>query len=64
MGFYIVMSIQHFDIEPSPDNIINLPVPVKIETKMSGYLPVYETLEDAKTDFPDSQIFEGKLTIN
>ena len=58
---FVVMSIQHFEVEPSPDNLINLPIPVKIETKMCGYLPVYETLEDARNDFPDSPIYEAQF---
>ena len=61
---FVVMSIQHFELEDSPDNISKLPLPITIQTKMSGYLPVYETLEDARADFPNNPIYEAKLIIN
>ena len=61
---FVVMSIQHFELEDSPDNLYRLPLPITIQTKMSGYLPVYETMDDARADFANSQIYEGRLVIN
>ena len=47
---FVVMRIQAFELEP-----INCPFPVKVETgKLKGYLPVYETLEDAMEEYPES----------
>jgi hypothetical protein len=50
---FVVMRIQSFDFESK-----SLPLPVQIETKMMGFLPVYATREDALTDFPNAQITE------
>jgi hypothetical protein len=59
---FIVMKIQDFKFEESPDNILHLPFPVKIEPgKMIGFVPVYETKEDALSDFPGAVIAEVVL---
>jgi len=58
---FVVMSIQDFEVEPSPKNVIRFPFPITIERgKMIGFLPVYNTREDALSDFPASQVLEAK----
>ncbi len=54
---YLVMSQQDFELEPSPENRFQLPLPVVVDKgKMVGYLPIYNTMEDALADFPESTI--------
>ena len=56
---FVVMSIQDFEVEPSPKNVIKFPFPITIERgKMIGFLPVYNTKEGALSDFPNSQVLE------
>jgi len=56
---WVVKIIQNFEVEPSPKNVISFPFPVVIdEGKMIGFLPVYETLEDAKADYPNADYME------
>lgn len=51
---FVVMKIQDFVFEP-----VNLPMPVSIDKgKLKGFLPVYDTLEDAMEEFPDSEYVE------
>ena len=55
--YVVVMKIQPFELEQSPKNILRLPFPVVVETgKMIGYLPVYNSIEDALTDYPDTEL--------
>jgi hypothetical protein len=58
---FIVMILQRFELEESPKNILKLPFPVKIETNMIGYVPVYETYEQAHNEYPDKDIVEIRL---
>jgi len=59
---FIAMSIQDFDMEPSPNNLLKFPFPIKVEAgKMIGFLPVYETREAALSEYPDCQILEARL---
>ena len=54
---FVVMKKQNFEFTS------NLPLPVKVETgKLIGWIPVYETLEDAMEEFPDSRYAEIKYT--
>ena len=54
---FVVMKIQPFELEQSPKNILRLPFPVVVETgKMIGYLPVYNSIEDALADYPDTEL--------
>ncbi len=56
---FVVMKIQPFKLEQSPDNIYRIPVEIKIEPgKMVGYLPVYDTREDALADYPNANLTE------
>lgn len=51
---WIVMKIQDFEFEPTTS-----PISFIIETgKMVGYIPVYNTLEDAKEEFPNADYCE------
>jgi len=46
----VVMKLQQFDFKP-----ISFPLPIEIQTgKLKGFLPVYDNIEDAKEEFPDS----------
>jgi len=55
--YVVVMKIQPFELEQSPKNILRLPFPVVVETgKMIGYLPVYNSIEDALADYPDTEL--------
>lgn len=50
----VVMRLEDFNFEP-----INIPLPVSVEKgKLKGFLPVYETLEDAKEEYPNSKYVE------
>jgi len=56
---WVVKVIEDFEFEPSPSNRLKFPFPISIESgKMIGFLPVYETLEDAKTEYPDADYVE------
>lgn len=56
---FVVMLIQDFEVEPSPGNVLQFPYPITIERgKMVGFLPVYETREDALGDFPEAKLIE------
>ena len=62
---FVVMLIQDFEVEPAPDNLIRLPVPIKLEKgKMIGFLPVYQTKEDALSEFPNAKIIEVRESKN
>ncbi|MBU3914824.1 hypothetical protein KKA14_04755 [bacterium] len=55
---FIVMRMQSFEFEAP-----NFPIPIKVEAgTMIGYLPVYETREDALKDFPNNVVIEGRLS--
>ena len=52
----VVMRIHDFEFEP-----VNCPLPIHVDKgKMIGYLPVYETKEDAMEDYPDAKFLEAK----
>jgi len=56
---WVVKILGSFDIETSPANRLKLPFPVSIETgKMIGFLPVYETIDDARAEYPDADYME------
>ena len=56
---WVVNIMEDFEVEPSPSNRLKLPFPVSIETgKMIGFLPVYETLADAKAEYPNADYME------
>jgi len=58
---WVVKIMENFEVEPSPSDRLKLPFPVSIEMgKMVGFLPVYETLEDAKVDYPSADYVEIK----
>jgi hypothetical protein len=48
----VVMKIQKFEFEQAGEYRIPFPVTFDLG-KMLGYLPVYETREDAEKDYPD-----------
>lgn len=55
---WVVLQLQNFkDFEIKKG--VRLPFPIVIDPeKMIGYLPVYETREDALADYPDEQLQE------
>lgn len=56
---FVVLRVQHFELEPAPGQPLFLPFPVVVDPqKMVGYLPVYETREDALADFPNAELVE------
>ena len=56
---WVVKVLENFEVEPSPKNVLRLPFPVIIDKgKMIGFLPVYETLDDAKADYPEADYME------
>ena len=56
---WVAKIIENFEVEPSPKNVIHFPFPISIDNgKMIGFLPVYETLEDARVDYPDADYME------
>lgn len=51
MDKWIVMRVQKFDLVQDKGNLI---VQVNLDSGlMSGYLPVYDTKEDAEAEYPD-----------
>jgi len=61
---WVVKIMEDFEIEPSPDNRIRIPFPIVMNTgKMVGYLPVYETLEDAKAEYPNADYMKIERKI-
>ena len=51
---FVVMKLQDFEFEP-----LNCPLPIHVEKgKLKGFLPVYETLEDAMEEYPNSKYAE------
>ena len=59
---WIVMSVLQYEFEPVPRSILTWPV--EIVTDSIGYLPVYETQEQAKADYPDIPVMEIEFTKN
>ena len=58
VSMWVVKIMENFEVESAPGSL-RLPFPISIDTgKMIGFLPVYETLEDAKTEYPDSDYME------
>jgi len=54
---WIVLRVQEFTVEQKGP--LRIPFPVELDFgPMVGYLPVYTTLEDAKTDFPNGPFAE------
>ena len=50
---WIVMRVQPFDLEQDPGPF---PFPIEVQLdigKKIGYLPVYETREDAEAEYPN-----------
>ena len=57
---FVVMRLQDFEFEQSPNQILRFPFPITVvKGKMIGFLPVYDTREDALIDFPNAQIIEA-----
>lgn len=51
---FMAMIIQDFTLESK-----GLPLPVHVDAgKMIGYIPVYETIEDALSEFPNANVLE------
>lgn len=62
---YVVMKIQSFEVEPSPDNKYRLPLEIKIDSgKMIGFLPVYENKDDALKDYPGAELLPVREKTN
>ncbi len=62
---FVVCKVQDFEFEPSPKNRSAFPVEIKVDKgKMVGYLPVYETKEDALADYPDAKLMEIRRSSN
>ena len=56
---FVVMLAQKFEFEAVS---FRFPIPVRVDTgKMVGFLPVYETREDALADYPDAELAEIRL---
>jgi len=56
---WVVKRLENFEVEPSHENKFHLPFPITIDSgKMVGFLPVYETLEDAKAEYPNADYME------
>ena len=54
---FVVLRVQDFEFEPSPQNRFHLPFPVEVDKgKMVGYLPVYANADDALADFPNAKL--------
>jgi len=61
---WVVKVMENFKVEPSPKNYFKFPFPISIDAgKMVGFLPVYETLEDAKEEYPNSDYMEIREVI-
>ena len=61
---WVVQVLENFELEPSPNNVLRCPFPVTVDKgKMAGLLPVYETIEDAKYDYPDADYVEIKFKV-
>ena len=59
---FVVMRLQDFEFEQSPNQILRFPFPIVTDKgKMIGFLPVYNTREDALTDFPNAQVIEANI---
>jgi len=54
---FVVLRLQDFEFEPSPESFFQVSVKVD-KGKMAGFLPVYETREDALMDFPGASVIE------
>jgi hypothetical protein len=51
---WVVMRVARWDFEPISH------IPCKMVTTMAGYLPVYDTMEEAQKDYPDGPFKEIK----
>ena len=57
---WVVMNMQKFEFDTIPSHI--LPFPISYDMgKIIGYLPCYQTKEDALKDFPDGDIKEARF---
>ena len=57
---WLVNKLVPFEIEQTGPYI--LPIPIQFDPgKMIGYLPAYETLEDAKADYPEGPFSEVRF---
>lgn len=56
---FVVCKVQDFKVKTPPFMQGWFPQGITIDTgKMVGYLPAYETREDALADFPDAKLME------
>ena len=56
---FVVMKMQDFEMEFAPNQPFKIPLPIVVEKgRMIGYLPVYNTKEDALSDFPNAKLAE------
>jgi len=55
---WVVMIPQRWDsFDQSHASVAGIPIEIKIDQgRMSYFLPVYDTLEDAQADFPEGPI--------
>ena len=60
---WVAMVLENFEVEPKEENGLRFPFPITIDTgKMVGFIPVYETLDDAKADYPEANYMEIRKT--
>jgi len=56
---FAVCILKDFEFEPVPGQLVKLPFPIKIDKgKMVGFLPVFQTEEDAHADYPLAKLIE------
>lgn len=61
---FVVCLVQKVELESKSPRIFPFPVTVDVTVdmgKMIGYLPCYETKEDALADYPDAPIVQAKF---
>ena len=59
MNMFVVCKIQDFEFEPAHTQCFKFPFSITVDRgKMVGYLPVYETREDAREDYPSAKLLE------
>ena len=58
---FVVFRFEEFNFEITPEHS-SPPPPILLEKgRMVGFLPVYETREDALADYPDAELREIRL---
>lgn len=60
---FVVCKLEQFNLEPSPNQLLRIPLEIEVETKMVGFLPVYDTREDAIADYPNSELMEIRFKV-